>query len=540
MQHDRPVLGAVLGHVLRAEAFGQHEVDLQGAALPVAPDGIAQDKLQLRAVERALPRVQSVFKASGLHGGLQGRLSAVPGLVRTGPLGGPVRELHMDALEPEVRIDFAEQVAERHCLAVDLVWRAENVRVVLRERTYTHEPMQSATGLVAVARAELRHTQGQVAIALQALLVDEHVARAVHGLHRQHALFAFGDEHVLAVIIPVAGLFPQHTVHELRRLHFLVASMLELVAHVAFDGTPQMPALRVPEHATYRLFLLVEQTQLAAQTAMVALLGLFETSEVGLQFLVRAPSRAVNTLQHFVLGIAAPVGARYLHQLEGLQLRGARHVRATTQVEPSALPVQRNIFAGRNRVDDLRFVVLAHAFEQGNGFVAGNDAALHFEVRLGQFLHLGLDLLEVFRMERAFEREVVIEAVVDHGADGDLRRRVQRLHGLRQQVSRGMANDFQRFRALVRDDSQLCICGQRVAGIHELAVDHTGQRRLRQARADGRSHLSDRYGLIEAALATVGQRDDGHGKSCAERRIQRRIIAQRAGRFGWPRASARR
>ena len=72
---------------------------------------------------------------------------------------------------------------------------------------------------------------------------------------------------------------------------------------------------------------------------MVTLLGFLETRQVGLQFFVRAPSRTVNPLQHFVLGITAPVGAGHFHELEGLELRRARHVRTTTQVEPRALRV---------------------------------------------------------------------------------------------------------------------------------------------------------------------------------------------------------
>jgi hypothetical protein len=40
-----------------AEAFRQVEVDLRGAALPVAADGVAQHIFELRPVERALARI---------------------------------------------------------------------------------------------------------------------------------------------------------------------------------------------------------------------------------------------------------------------------------------------------------------------------------------------------------------------------------------------------------------------------------------------------------------------------------------------------
>ena len=41
----------------RAEALRQVEVDLRGAALPVAADGVAQHIFELRPVERAFARI---------------------------------------------------------------------------------------------------------------------------------------------------------------------------------------------------------------------------------------------------------------------------------------------------------------------------------------------------------------------------------------------------------------------------------------------------------------------------------------------------
>ena len=61
MQHDRPVLGAVLADIVGIQALGHHEIDLQRAALPVAADGVAQDELELRAIEGAFARVERVI-----------------------------------------------------------------------------------------------------------------------------------------------------------------------------------------------------------------------------------------------------------------------------------------------------------------------------------------------------------------------------------------------------------------------------------------------------------------------------------------------
>src|ERR1700722_13278346 len=82
VQHHRGVLLAVFAYVGRAKARWEVEVHLQGAALPVAPNGISQHELELGPVKRAFAGVQR-----GLDAGRGGRLaqcrfSLVPNVVR--------------------------------------------------------------------------------------------------------------------------------------------------------------------------------------------------------------------------------------------------------------------------------------------------------------------------------------------------------------------------------------------------------------------------------------------------------------------------
>jgi hypothetical protein len=111
---------------------------------------------------------------------------------------------------------------------------------------------------------------------------------------------------------------------------------------------PDRPAVRVPEHHARAFFLLMEQVELLADLAMVALLGFFQLEQVSLQILVVQPRSAVDAGQHRVVGIAAPVGAGHLHQLERAQLAGIGHVRAAAQVGELTLRIQRQRLVGRN------------------------------------------------------------------------------------------------------------------------------------------------------------------------------------------------
>src|SRR5262249_48071504 len=158
---------------------------------------------------------------------------------------------------------------------------------------------------------------------------------------------------------------------------------------------------------------------LAAELAMIALLRLLERMKMRRELLAIAPRRAIDPGQHRPGRIAAPIGARHLHQLEcTADATGRGHVWPAARVEPFALPVDLDRLALRNGIDQLDLEALALAGEHrarlvalphllGEGLVARDDLA-----------HLRLDRRKVLRRERLVVLEVVIEAVLDHRPDG--------------------------------------------------------------------------------------------------------------------------
>ena len=193
------------------------------------------------------------------------------------------------------------------------------------------------------------------------------------------------------------GGLPQRLVEHLRRVHLLVVAG-EAAAHIGDDRLEQRPALGVPEHDARAFLLEVEQVELAAELAVVALLGLLELLEVGVELLLLGERGAVDAGEHRVVAVAAPIGARDLHQLEGVaDLAGRGHVRAAAEVEPVALVVDLDRLVAGNGVDQLDLEALALVAEHllgllavphllGEGFVARDDLA-----------HLLLDRREVLR-----------------------------------------------------------------------------------------------------------------------------------------------
>ena len=350
-----------------------------------------------------------------------------------------------------------------------------------------------------MALAKLAVAQRQVAVALDTLLEDQDVTGAVHRLERVIAFLAFRGEHVVAVFVPVAGLFPQALVQNLRPFDLLVAVVPIDAAHVLLHLLPQRPALGVPKHRAGRMFVDVKQIQFTTQLAVVSLLGLLDHGQVLLQVVLAGPGRAVNALQHLVAVIAAPVGARHLHQLEVLELAGAGHVWAAAQVFKIALAVQRHVLVAGNAGNDFCFVVLALPFEIRHGFVAWQHTAHHRLVFARQLRHALFDGHQVFRREGTLVRKIVEEPVFNHRANGHLRIGKQFFHRVSQQVGGGMANHLQAVGIFGGDDGQRAVRRDLKAGVHHLVANFAGQRSFGQAGADRCSNFG--YGDRTRKLA---------------------------------------
>jgi len=254
----------------------------------------------------------------------------------------------------------------------------------------------------------------------------------------------------------------------------------------------------------------MEQPELLADAAVIALLGLFQPLQVLLELLLVAPGRTVNPLQHFVVRIAAPVGPGQLGQLERAQLAGRRHVRPAAQVDEIALAVQRKRLAGRNVGDDLGLVFLALVAEERNRLVARQFAALDRQVLVDDALHFGLDRLEVVRMKGLFAREIVVKPVLDGRPDRHLGVRVQPLDRLGHQVRGRMPDHLHALVVAGRDDAKAAVALDPVIDVDQPAVELAGQRRLGKPRPDIGRDLAYRHRLGKRFPTAVGKHDFRH------------------------------
>lgn len=250
----------------------------------------------------------------------------------------------------------------------------------------------------------------------------------------------------------------------MRGVDELVALLLVPLAGVVLHDPADDAAARVEDgEAGADLVRDGEEVELVAELAVVALLGLGEEVEVGLQLLLRRPRGAVDALEHRVLLAAAPVGGRVAHELERRDVAGGGQVGASAEVLPAqvaGLRVQvvvdgqlaaahldvRAVVGGRGTLDADELQLVRLVGELLAGRLVGDDAAGEALAALLDLLHLLLDGLEVIGGEGAGHVEVVVEAVLDRRADAQLGLGEQLLHGLRHDVRGRVAQDVEAVR----------------------------------------------------------------------------------------------
>ena len=127
-------------------------------------------------------------------------------------------------------------------------------------------------------------------------------------------------------------------------------------------------------------------------------------------------------------------------------------MRAAAEVEPVALLVDLERLVGRNGVDQLDLEILAFVAEDFLGLLARPDLFSEGPVARNDLLHLFFDDGQVFQRERLVAEEVVIESVLDHRADGDLRAGPQRLHRFGQNVRGVVPDQLQRARVVAVEE----------------------------------------------------------------------------------------
>ena len=240
---------AVAADIGQIKPFRHLEIKLNRTALPGASDGIAQVKIDLGAIKRAVALVDCVRPAIVLQGFAQGGRSRLPLLLaphRILRTRGQLQEI----VEAKYPVDTVDQIDNAENFRLNLVGRHKDMRVVLGEAAHTHQTVQRAGKLMPVYNAKLRKTLRQIAVGIHAALIDQNAAWTVHRLDRIVAVVNLRRIHIIFIMIPVTGAVPQLFIEDERRADLLITVLLMLLAPEALQEIAQDHAFGEEEWET--------------------------------------------------------------------------------------------------------------------------------------------------------------------------------------------------------------------------------------------------------------------------------------------------
>ena len=115
----------------------------------------------------------------------------------------------------------------------------------------------------------------------------------------------------------------------------------------------------------------------------------------------------------------------------------------------------------------------------------------------------------------AFAGEVVVEAVLDRGSEGDLGAGIELLHRLGQHMGAVVAQQVEGVGMGAGDDLDpgIALDGRR-REVFDSPVDFHGERRLGETRPDGSGQIGPGQRPLELAPTAVRKRNRDHGVGC--------------------------
>ena len=262
-------------------------------------------EIQLRAIERAVALVDDERNTHFLDGVSESAFCHFPFFVGSHGVLRSGGKLYM-ILETEHFIDIIAEFRDALNLIVNLFRQHEDMCVVLREGTDSHQTVQRAGKLMSVHLSELAAANRKISVGPHFTLVYQHRPRAVHRLDRVILAVDLGEIHVILIVIPMAGGPPKMLVENQRCLDLFIASLLML-------RSPKSLQLIADDHALWqekresRTFLgQHEEIHLLADLTVVSLFRFLQFFDVGIQLFLGRECSRVNSLQHLSVGIASP------------------------------------------------------------------------------------------------------------------------------------------------------------------------------------------------------------------------------------------
>lgn len=295
MDDDGTCDGIIGGDVFELEAFGELEVELDGCALDLPPEGVGECDIDFWAVEGAIFRFEVVVDMILRESACEGVFGFIPEfdiaheIVRS---GGEVEFIG----EIEEFIVICDDIEETADFAFDLFGGDEEVGVVLHELTDAGKARERAGEFVSMEDLTFGDAQGEFAVAMFMLLEEEHGIWAIHGLEAHGFFIDVEFEHSVLVMIPVSACFIEFSVVHEWVINFDIALSALNFRPIIMEFFVDCVPLRLPEDGAWGVGVHEEEVEFFTEFTVVTFFCFFLDGEVGVEFSFCRPDGTVDSL----------------------------------------------------------------------------------------------------------------------------------------------------------------------------------------------------------------------------------------------------
>ena len=197
-------------------------------------------------------------------------------------------------------------------------------------------------------------------------------------------------------------------------------------------------AFSMEEREARAFFVEAEEIHLLAQFAMITFFCFFQHVEIVFQFRFLFESCPINTLEHLVVFITAPVRACYSLQLKGLDSACRSCMRPSTEVNEVALAIEGNLHVCGQILNQFYFVILTGFLEHIESSVTADYFFFEGQIFLDDSSHFRFDSRKIFLCKAMFCIHIVVEAIFNGRANSKFDAREEVLNGLRHNMGSRM------------------------------------------------------------------------------------------------------
>ena len=256
------------------------------------------------------------------------------------------------------------------------------------------------------------------------------------------------------------------------------------------------------------------QVKLLTNFTMVAFCRFLQPLQVCTELFFICPGRAVNTLQHFVVTVTAPVRTSDFHQFKMMAETHVRHVGATAHINIFFMMIKPwPIIMADVLIKNSDFVAFTALNKGFARFIPAYFLLDNIVILFSQLMHTLFKLVDIFLSQRVVKINVIVKAIIDHRANRHFGVRPQLFNGVPKQVCARVTNNFHTVIIFGGDDRQSSVMFNDIACIDQLAVYTTGDTGFGKARTNIQRHIHWAHSMIKTTLTTVRKRNYRHSNS---------------------------